>query len=74
MFHLPNFGIALALFPTLPSNLGQIRRRFKIKLNKCKRYLSEEVLYVCLFAWQIRSVQRGPIAPLIFDVPVLKFG
>ena len=49
MIHVPNFGIALALFPTLPSNMAQIRRRFKTKLNKYKRYLSKEVLYVCLY-------------------------
>ena len=59
MFHFPNFGIALALFQMLPSNKCHTRGRFKINWNKCKRYLSEEVLYMFAFIFCKYVVCRG---------------
>ena len=51
MFCLPNFGIALAILLTFPSNKRHIRQRFKIKLNKCKIYLSEVALYTFAYVF-----------------------
>ena len=72
MFCLPNFRIAPAILLTFPSNMRHIRQRFKIKLNKCTRYLSEVVLYMFAYVFcKYIGSNSDPYGALFWNFPHL---